>query len=106
MTESDVQKAVDYLRETAHKAAQARAEQEYTEAWIKVVLAEEMARYASMSRVEADMHAKTSPNYKAALMAHRDAVKAFNEYLFGREAASAVINAWQTKSANERAVRV
>lgn len=106
MTESDVQKAVDYLRESAHKAAQARAEQEYMEAFLKVVLAEEMATHIGVSKAEAEMKARASQKYRETLNAYKEAVRVFNEYYFGREAASAVINAWQTKSANERAVRL
>ncbi len=99
------EKAVDFLRDTARAAAQARAERLYMEQWIKTVLAQEQAKSAGGSVAASEIQARDSDAYKAALEAYRDAIQADEEFRFRREAASAKLEAWRSQSANERAAR-
>ena len=99
------EKAVDYLRDTARSAAQARAERLYMEQWIKTVLAQEQAKAAGGSVAASEIQARDSTAYKDALEAYRDAIQADEEFRFLREAAMAKLEAWRSQSANERAAR-
>lgn len=102
----DVQRAVDFLRDNAEPAAKARAERMYMEAWVKTVLAQEMAKRGSQALGAQERDARCSPGYLASLQAMKESVQEDERQRYLRAAAEAKIQAWQTMSANERAVRV
>lgn len=103
ITESQVDKALEFLRTTAEDAANARAAVAYTGEWLKVVKASQKAKQAGLSNAAAEDVALTSTEYFQALEGYRDAVKQDSFYRFKREAADAMIRAWQTEQASLRA---
>lgn len=104
ISDADIDKALDYLRSSAPKAAQARHDVIVTEQWIKVEKARLMSGYQG-SVAAAEVHAFSQPDYRAAVEAHGEAVKAWETYRMLREAAMARIEAWRTFSSNERAAK-
>lgn len=103
ISEEEISRALDYLRDNASKDAQARAERLYTESWTKVVLAQEQAKADAPSMAAAQMKALMSDAYIAALDAHKAAVYEDERRRFLRDAAEARIEAWRTESATRRA---
>lgn len=101
--ESDIEKAVDYLRDSAKQAAQARADTKYLEAHLKVLKATLKAKSGAGSNAAAEDEALARPEYAAALDGYRVAVERDAEFMFLREAAQAKIEAWRTMSASARA---
>lgn len=106
ISEEDIEKSVDYLRDSAIPAAKARAELIYMEQYRKTVKAQIMAEHASKPLVAQEREAYKDKRYLDVL----DAIKAaaFNDSRcrFLREAAEAKISAWQTLSANYRGIKV
>lgn len=103
LTNDSIEKAVDYLRDSAKAAAQARAEVKYLEAHLKTLKATLKARSSAGSNAAAEDEALAHGDYKIALDGYRAAVEQDAEFTFLREAADARIRAWQTLSATNRA---
>ncbi len=106
ISEDEVDKCLSWLRDNAEKDAQARAERLYMTEWIKVVLAQEQAQSKASSMAAAEMSARISGPYVAALDAYKQAIYEDERRRFLRSAAETKVLAWQTQSANERAHRV
>jgi len=106
ISDDEVERALDYLRNNAEKDAQARAEAVYMESWAKTERARLTVMQAGMSNAAAAAVAESSPEYLQALQALRAAVAEDCRRRFLRDAAAARINAWQTMSANNRAQRI
>lgn len=100
--EAAAESAVDYLRSSADKAAQARANVSYLESWLKVVKAQQMAASLESSQSAKEVEALCSAAYKEALDGYRVAVEQDSAFRFKREAATARIEAWRTQSSNLR----
>lgn len=106
ITEQDAEKSVDYLRDSARRAAKARAEYGYLDAFTKVVKAKLMREHAGKEPLGAqEAIALSHAQYQAHLSAVATAAEAFEYERFMREAASAKFEAWRTQQANERAGR-
>lgn len=103
ISEADIERAIDYLRDTAEPAAQARANRIYMESWVKVVLAQQMVRYADASLGAQERNARVSVEYGAALDALKVAVHEDEKHRFMRDAAEAKIEAWRSQEATRRA---
>ena len=103
ISEADVEKAVDWLRDNATEAAKARAERLYMEAWVKTVLAQEAEKVGGSSAAQRESAARTRPAYLAALQAYREAVESDERHRFMRDAAAAKIEAWRTMESTRRA---
>lgn len=103
ITENDIDRALAYLRDNAEKDAQARAERLYMEQWIKTVLAQEQAKTNASSVAAAEMGARVSEPYCAALEAYKQAIFEDERRRFLRAAAETKIEAWRTMSSNQRA---
>lgn len=101
--ESEVESAVEWLRNNARPAAKARAEKIYMEAWVKAEKARIMGSFVGMSRAQAEDEAMAHPDYMKSLEALREAARADAESTFLREAALAKIEAWRTQCSNARA---
>lgn len=101
--ESDVEKAVDYLRQSAQEAAQARADSLYLEAHMKALKATLKARSGAASNAAAEDEALASDEYRTALEGWRVAVEKDAFHRYKREAAQALIEAWRTQCSNARA---
>lgn len=100
--ESAAEKAVDYLRESADKAAAARANVAYLESWLKVVKAQQMAASDESSQSAKETEALCSAAYKEALEGYRVAVEQDSAFRFKREAAVARLDMYRTQQANIR----
>ncbi len=103
ITESEIDKALAYLRDNAERDAQARANRFYMEEWLKTVRAQEQAKCAGMSVAAAEVQARVSDAYLTALEAYREAIYEDERRRFLRGAAEAKIEAWRTQSSNLRA---
>ena len=103
ITEAEIEKAVDWLRDNAVPAAKARAERIYMEAWVKTVLAQEMAKRSDLPVAGQEREARIAPAYMAALQALKQAVDEDEKLRFLRDAASAKIEAWRTMESTRRA---
>ena len=106
ISDDQVQSALDYLRDSAPKAAVARSQARTLEKYLGVVEAQQKALQRGLSNAAAQDCARASPEYKTALEGWNEAVRQDCEFTMLREAAAARVNAWQTMSANERATRI
>lgn len=100
--DEDIEKALDYLRTSAIKAAKARAEYGYVSEYRKVIKAQIMREHQDKAIGAQEALAYSDSRYTEHLKAIKEAEEQ-SEYLrFMRVAAEAKINAWQTQSANNR----
>lgn len=104
ISEAEVEKALDYLRDTAEKAAASRANRIVVEEYRKVVKSEQMKLHDQLAIGAQEREAYASEPYKAHLKAIREAIQEDEYFRFMREAAAAKIEAWRTQSSNLRAI--
>lgn len=102
IAETDVDTALSYLRKSADEAAVCRANVTYLKEWIKTEKARCAMKHAGLSAAAADTQALVDPEYKLALEALRTAVEDDAKHAFKREAADALIRAYQTQEATKR----
>lgn len=104
IADADAEAAVDFLRDNAIEAAQARADRIYCEQYRKTVKAQLMKELDDGSTTIAaqEREAYADPRYLQQLDAIQEAVFRDEKCRFLREAAQAKLSAWQTLSANER----
>lgn len=103
ITDDEIDKALDFLRDNARDAAEAKADRIYVEEYRKTLKAQIMKEHGSLSAVLQEREAYADPRYVAHLEAIRDAVKSDEFSRFMRVAAEAKIEAWRTQSSNSRA---
>ena len=103
ITEQEVDRALSYLRDGAESDAQARATRIHLEHWIKTVLAQETAKSEAKSIAAAEVGARISPEFIAALDGLRAAIYEDEKRRFLRSAAEARIEAYRTQEATRRA---
>ena len=103
ISEQDIDRALNYLRDNSEKDAQARAERLYVEQYLKTVLAQEQAKANAPSMAASEMVARVSEPYVATLAAYKQAIFEDEKRRFLRSAAETKIEAWRTMSSNERA---
>lgn len=101
--DSEVEKALDYLRTNGHKAAQAKANRVYLEEFSKTLLAKIMKEHAGESVNAQEREARADPRFEAHLNGLRDAVEQDERNRWGMVAAQALIEAWRTEQSNKRA---
>ena len=101
-----VEKALDYLRSSVDSAAKARAERIYLTEWLKSLRAHQMTLAPAGTVADREAWALSSDEYVKALDGYKAAVEIDESYRFRREAANALIEAWRTASATERAARI
>lgn len=101
ITELEIERALDFMRDNATKAAQAKANRAYMVEYRKVVKAQVMRESpGSLGSQEAEAYA--SQKYIEHLQAMKAAIEQ-DEYLtWMMAAAEAKISAWQTQSRNQR----
>jgi hypothetical protein len=85
-------------------AAVARAAYEYAERHLKVVLAHASAKSNATSQGQRDQDALRSEDYLSALESFEDVAAAYFIARDRRDAAIAIIEAWRSIQANERAL--
>lgn len=105
ITDKQVEDALDYLRDSAPKAAVARSQAKTLEKYLGVVEAQQKAVARGLSNAAAQDQARSSPEYKQSLDAWEEAVRRDGEFTMLREAASARIEAWRTMCSNARGER-
>ena len=103
ITDDEIDKALDYLRDNARDAAQAKANRVYVEEFRKVLKAQIMKEHGKLSAVLQEREAYSDPCYVDHLEAIRQAVEIDEGHRFLRAAADAKIEAWRTQSSNTRA---
>lgn len=103
ITDDQVQAALDYLRDSAPKAAVARSQARTLEKYLGVVEAQQKALTRGLSNAAAQDVARASPEYVQALEGWKEAVRQDCEHTMLREAAIARVDAWRTWQATNRA---
>ena len=102
ISEDDVERAIDYLRDNATKAAKAKAERMYLDDFSRVVKATIMREYPDKPTGTQEALAYSDPRYTSHLSVLKTAIEIDEYHRFMRTAAEAKLNAWQTQSANNR----
>jgi hypothetical protein len=102
ITDDEIDKALDFMRDNANAAAEAKANRIYLLEYRKSLKAILMKESSSESGVIQERNAYSDPRYIAHLEAIREAV--FNDEKLGflRAAAEAKVEAWRSMSANTR----
>ena len=103
ISEATVEKSLTFLVNNASKAAEARANRIYMEEYRKVIKAEVMAKHLDKPLAAQEREAYASQEYKNHLKALSDSITIDERYRFRTAAEQAIIEAWRSQSANERA---
>lgn len=105
ISENDIDKALDYLRNSAVEAAQARANvrhlSEFLESKAAAVAKDLLA--GGQSAAAAKLVAKADPSYVDLLDGYKVAVEQDAKHTLKREAAVTLIDAWRTQQSTLRA---
>jgi hypothetical protein len=104
IAESDVEKAVDFLRNSAQDAAEARASMKYLAEFLKSKRAQLKVAQTGVSNAAAEDIALADPAYLELLKGYQVAVEHDAFHSFKREAATALIDAWRSQNATNRAL--
>lgn len=102
ITDEEVEKALDWMRDNSTKAAHARADRAYVEEFRKVLKGQIMRENASLALGAQEAMAYADPRYEQHLKAIKEAVYEDERLRFMFTAAQAKVDAWQTQSANNR----
>ena len=100
--EADIERALEYLRSSAQEAAEARANVKHLAEYLKTKRAMLKKQLTGMSNAAAEDEALSNPEYIELLEGYKVAVERDAFHSFKREAADAMIRAWQTMSSNAR----
>ncbi len=104
--DDEIEKAVDYLAQSAKPAAKAHAESNYMADYTKVVRAELMNECNDLPINAQEAYAYRQLRYREHLEAKRTADFEHFHHRHLREAAQTKVDAWQTQSATERAIKL
>lgn len=103
ITDDDIDKALDFLRNKSEQHAIDKANRIYMEQFTKTVLANEMLKLTDEKSVSAkEIIARNSQVYLKQLDALKTAIQIDEHNRFLRTTAHAKIDAWQTMCANKR----
>lgn len=106
ITDDDIEKAIDYLRDNAVQAAQSRANRIYMEEFRKSLKALIMSEHKDLPVGAQEREAYADPRYHKHLEAMKISIAQDEQNRFMRVAAEAKIEAWRSFSANHRAVKI
>tara|TARA_B100001094_G_C17624238_1_gene527335 strand:+ start:247 stop:570 length:324 start_codon:yes stop_codon:yes gene_type:complete len=106
ITDDDVEKAVDFLRDNATNAAKCRAERIYLEEYRKSLKAIIMTNWTDLPVSAQERQAYQSDVYIKHLRAIQIAVEEDEKQRFLMKAAEAKIEAWRSLNANMRAIKL
>lgn len=106
VTDHELQKALDFLRDSAFDLGAARAEMIRAGHMVKVVKAITMKHHNNLPATKAEVEALSSDEYQTAL--ERDAVACgeFEKLRALREAAALKVESWRSEQASLRAMRI
>lgn len=102
ISDTEVEKAIDYLRDNAGKAARSKAQRIYLEDYAKVVKASIMRENADKPIGAQEAIAYADPRYSTHLDVMKEAIERDEYHRWMRTAAEAKLEAWRTQSANHR----
>ena len=104
ITDDEAERAVDFLRDNARKAAQATANRRYLEEYRKVLKAALMREHPKESLGAQEALAYSHEHYDKHLSAMKTAIEEDEYFKWMMTAAEAKLEAWRTQSANIRKV--
>lgn len=102
ISDEQAEKALDFLRVNANKAAKARAERAYIEAYLKTIKSLQMQQHEGKAIGIQERNAYASTEYQQHLQALKEAVQMDEACRWGMVAAQATLDAWRTQQANKR----
>jgi hypothetical protein len=103
ISDDEAERALDFMRDNARKAAQAKAERIYMMEYRKSVKSQIMRENDDKPLGAQEAIAYADARYLTHLKAMREAIEADEYYDWMRVSAEAKISAWQTQSRNQRA---
>jgi hypothetical protein len=106
LNDDEIDKAVDYLRDTAEITARHKAERVYAEEYKKTLKAILMKQFTDLPISAQEREALAHPKYIAHLEELKKAVFNDENMRALRTGAEAKIEAWRTKQANIRAIKI
>lgn len=106
ISESEVQMALDYLRDQATEAAQARADRVYAEEYRKVIKAGIMKENQLLPLGAQEREAYSDPRYMKHLAAIQEAVAIDEKHRFLMRAAEAKLDCWRTMESSNRSMKL
>lgn len=106
ITDEEVERALDYLRDNATAMGQARYEAIRAERMVKHIKALVMKMYSDLPISAQEREAYASDRYKEAVMTEAVAAGEFEKMRAMREAATMKIEAWRTMSSTYRATKI
>ena len=101
ISQKDVEKALDFLRDSAEYAAQHRANRVYAEEYRKTLKAKLMSESADMPVNAQEREAYKNVQYIDHLQVMKDAIEEDEKMRFLIEAAKVKISVWQTMCKSE-----
>ena len=106
VSDADVEKALDWLRDNAVEIGEAKSAVVRTDGMIKHIRALEMKRHNELPVSAQEREALASSAYLDALMNSARAAGEYEKMKSLREAAAAKIEVWRSASANYRAMKI
>ena len=103
INDQDIDRALAFLRDTAHEAAQARANRLHLDDYSRVIKAQIMSEHLAETVSAQERYAYGDLRYKNHLEALKVAIFEDEKMRFLREAANARIEVWRSEQANARA---
>lgn len=104
ITDDDIEKAVDYLRDNASKAAKAKAERLYMDEYRDVVKSRLMREHDDLGLGAQEREAKADARYVQHLEAMKEATEKDEYHRWMMKAAEAKLEAWRTQQSNARSL--
>ena len=106
VSDEELEKALDWLRDSAWEIGDAKANAVRASHMMKVVKALTMKRFNELSLAAAEREAFSSEEYRKALEEDAAAAGEYEKMRALREAAALKIEAWRTEAANYRAMKI
>lgn len=106
ISDNDIQKALDFLRDSADDSAKFKAERIYLEEYRKSLKALIMKQFTELPVSAQEREAYASPRYQEHIKAMMIAIERDEKQRFLRVACEAKIEAWRSFSANHRAMKI
>tara|TARA_R110000823_G_C15581897_1_gene463142 strand:+ start:227 stop:550 length:324 start_codon:yes stop_codon:yes gene_type:complete len=106
ISDDEVQKSLDFLRDTADQSAKFKAERIYLEEYRKSLKALIMKQFTDLPVSAQEREAYASPRYQDHIKALQTAVFNDEKQKFLRVACEAKIEAWRSFSANHRSMKL
>lgn len=103
LDEIDIFKTLEYIRDTAPKYAQAKANRIYLEEFRKTLKARLMAQQLGDPVNAQERFAYAHPEYAELLEGLKEAISFEEEYRWKLVSAQAMVEVWRSLSANQRA---